>query len=205
MSKRENRNWALHRISWKLTFRKFTICVIFRIKFNFLFSLTSTCVCVFVQFFSLSLLSSNVQYFRAERMKIKKWKGEMCRQRRKGPFIWIYRQMRHENYCVRTNCDSYKFNSIFFYSLIVIIMDVKMCWVSVAGGGRYILKYFDQLASLDQSLWKYIDWLLRITYLHCWPNALNFNFIKGRVQQIPNSRLPRVMRDERCGAISAMM
>lgn len=29
-------NWA----SWKLTFRKFTICVIFRIKFNFLFSLS---------------------------------------------------------------------------------------------------------------------------------------------------------------------
>lgn len=121
---RENRNWALHRISWKLTFRKFTICVIFRIKLNFLFSLSSVCVCSIFLSLSSPLLECAI-FSRRKNEKIKKikWKGEMCRQRRKGPFIWIYRQMRHENYCVRTNCDSYKFNSIFFfYPLIVIIM-----------------------------------------------------------------------------------
>lgn len=121
---RENRNWALHRISWKLTFRKFTICVIFRIKLNFLFSLSSVCVCVCSIFLSLLCSPRMCNIFAQKEWKNKKikWKGEMCRQRRKGPFIWIYRQMRHENYCVRTNCDSYKFNSIFFYPLIVIIM-----------------------------------------------------------------------------------
>lgn len=92
-----NCNWALHRISWKLTFRKFTICVIFRIKFNFLFSLSGV-VCIFHSSCNIPLWS-----------RIRSNKKKKCVDSNQKGHLFEYRQMRHENYCEGTNCNSYKF------------------------------------------------------------------------------------------------